>query len=507
MEAIRPVNRTLDPDRLPRIPAAMFAIIKEAGDPESSLQKLAQVVSMEPVFTTQVLKVANSPYMGLPNEIRQIQQATIVLGARTLRNLAVAHAVRGTTQGLDFGQFDSTLFWEDSLRRAAIAQHLAEKIGYEDPMEAFTVGLIQDIGSLFLAYLSPEHSVELQAARKLAGPARHDRERELVGAGHTDLLAMVASSWRMPQDLLDAIIGHHNPHAKASGRRGQWLLVLARISDAIADLFQAGATRKLQKVAEEQLAQLPFKEPLVLSELCDEIREELCEYGRVLDIKVREQPSWTDMVNAANHSLLQIHESYELLTRELERKNDENKLLLAELQKKNNELRLLATTDTLTQVANRGRFTELLVKAVETAITESKPITILMCDADYFKRVNDTHGHPVGDEVLVEMAARMVRVTRDQDTVGRMGGEEFAVLLPGTGASRGQVIAERIRQALRLKPIICRDGIQVRQTMSIGGFTWNPGRAPVSADQMLQASDQGCYTSKRHGRDRVSWQR
>ena len=507
MEAVQPGHRTLDPDRLPTIPAGLFAIIKEAGDPESSLQKLAQVVSQEPGFTTQLLKIVNSPYFGFGKEVRQVQQATVAIGARTVRNLAVAHAVKGTTDDMDLGDFDGTLFWEDSLRRAAICRYMAERVRYEDPLEAFTVGLVQDIGSLFLAYLAPEYSGELQKFRSLSGGDRHHQERHLVGAGHTDIFALTASSWGLPPDLAEAIVGHHNPKAKASGRRGQWLLALARVADAVADLFQAGASGELQGTAQAYLDQLPSTQPMILEDLCNEIRQELVGTGRDLDIKVGKQPTWSQMVAQANKSLVSINDRYEEITRELERKNAENARLLAELQEKNEELHRLATTDTLTQVSNRRHFTEILNAAIETARANGTPLSILMCDADHFKRVNDTHGHAYGDDVLVEIAARMVNGARTEDTVGRLGGEEFAILLPGAGASRGQIVAEQIRQTLRATPIVCRDGIEVRQTASFGGFTWNPRDKPVDADHMLQAADHGCYASKRGGRDRVSWQK
>ncbi len=507
MAAIQPSRRTLDPDCLPTIPAGLFAIIREAGDPDSSLQKLAQVVSMEPVFTTQLLKVVNSPYFGLAMEVRQVHQATVAIGARTVRNLAVAHAVRNTTKDLDLGEFDGMQFWEDSLRRANIARHLAERISYEDPLEAFTIGLIQDVGTLFLAFLAPEHSAKLQAGRLLPGGERHDQERELTGKSHTDIFAMTAATWEMPKDLVEAVVGHHDPRARATGRRGRWLLQLARVADAIGDLFQAGASSELQQIAQGYLNKLPSRKPLLLQDVCQVIRQEVVGSGRELGIKVSSQPTWTQMVSAANRSLLHINERYEELTQELEQKNAENARLLAELQESNRELHRLATTDTLTGVANRRSFTKILDTALQAAQRDHQPISILMCDADNFKLVNDNHGHAIGDDVLVELAARLVKGAREIDTVGRLGGEEFAIILPAAGASRGQVMAEKIRQGLGARPILCRDGTKIHQTASFGGYTWDPRNEIVTADQVLQAADHQCYVSKRSGRNRVSWQR
>jgi len=485
----------------------MFAIIKEAGDPESSLQKLAQVVGREPAFTTQLLKVVNSPFFGHGKEVFSVQQATVAIGSRTVRNLAVAHAVRSTTEDLDLGDFDGVRFWEDSLRRATIARKVAEHVGHEDPLEAFTVGLIQDIGTLFLAYLCPEHSAELNGSRPKPGPARVRVERQLTGLGHPEAFAQTAHTWQLPDDLTEAIVGHHAADARCTSRRGQWLLAFARVSDAVADIFQAGATSELQQVAQGHLDQLPGESPLILEDLCDEIRQEMVGAAREFQIKVERQPTYAQMVAAANRSLININDDYEQITQRLEKLLREKEELTRQLQEKNKELHRLATTDTLTGVANRRHFTEVLVAAIAEAVESGQPISLIMADADHFKKVNDTYGHAVGDDVLKALAERMGEGARPVDTVGRLGGEEFAILLPGAGTSRAQIIAERIRQALRSTPIVARDGTSIRQTASFGGFTWNPRGPAPSPDQMLQAADAGCYDSKRAGRDRVTWRR
>jgi diguanylate cyclase (GGDEF)-like protein len=112
-------------------------------------------------------------------------------------------------------------------------------------------------------------------------------------------------------------------------------------------------------------------------------------------------------------------------------------------------LRQLATTDALTGIANRRSFMEKLADEFARFQRFSNPVAVLMLDIDHFKRVNDTWGHAVGDKVLHDFAAICQQVVRKVDVVGRLGGEEFAVLLPGCGMAGALALAERMREAVR----------------------------------------------------------
>ena len=149
---------------LPTPAASLFMIISAAGDNNTSLQHLARMITMEPSFTTELLRAVNTPFFGLTEEVRTVHQATVRLGTRSVRNLAVAHVVKVTSAEIETGAFDGVAFWESSLRRAITARMLASWIGYEDPMEAFTIGLIQDIGTLLIAACFPSESYQLQQA-------------------------------------------------------------------------------------------------------------------------------------------------------------------------------------------------------------------------------------------------------------------------------------------------------------------------------------------------------
>ena len=158
----------------------------------------------------------------------------------------------------------------------------------------------------------------------------------------------------------------------------------------------------------------------------------------------------------------------------------------------------LSLTDPLTGVPNRRHLERILADEAKRAGRFERPFSVLMIDVDRFKQVNDTHGHAVGDRVLVEVAERIRGFLRtDLDTVARFGGEEFTVILPETGGEGAAVVAEKLRAAVAATPF--RDGFQV--TVSVGVATRpEDGAAP---EELLRAADAALYEAKRSGRDRV----
>jgi two-component system, cell cycle response regulator len=172
-----------------------------------------------------------------------------------------------------------------------------------------------------------------------------------------------------------------------------------------------------------------------------------------------------------------------------------------QLAEMNDRLRRMAETDGLTGVDNRRYLEERLHEMFEHSIRLYEPIACVMCDIDHFKSVNDTHGHQAGDAVLREFAQLLRDHAREIDRVGRYGGEEFVVLLPGTELDKGVVFAERLRHAVE-EHIFSFDGGTVRRTMSCGIASW-PHSDIRKEDDLLRAADDALYVAKELGRNRV----
>ncbi|HWQ15079.1 MAG TPA: sensor domain-containing diguanylate cyclase [Roseiflexaceae bacterium] len=165
------------------------------------------------------------------------------------------------------------------------------------------------------------------------------------------------------------------------------------------------------------------------------------------------------------------------------------------------ETRRLAITDPLMGVFNRRHFFELARGELERARRYHHPLAIVMLDIDEFKRINDTYGHLVGDQVLRGVAARCKSALRTVDVLGRYGGEELVVLLPETGPVGALEAAERLRLSIAQTPIDA-EGIQVAVTASLGVTTWTPA-ADTRLEDLLDAADRALYEAKRRGRNQV----
>jgi two-component system cell cycle response regulator len=162
----------------------------------------------------------------------------------------------------------------------------------------------------------------------------------------------------------------------------------------------------------------------------------------------------------------------------------------------------MAITDQLTGLHNRRYMSRHLDNLVGTAKRSGKPIAFVIMDIDFFKSVNDTHGHDIGDEVLKEFAARIAANVRGIDLACRYGGEEFVVVMPDTDVAFAYAVSERLRQSIETTPfVISRAPGKLNLTISIG-IAGSEGQNDT-ASALLHRADQALYRAKRSGRNKV----
>lgn len=172
------------------------------------------------------------------------------------------------------------------------------------------------------------------------------------------------------------------------------------------------------------------------------------------------------------------------------------------LQRSNQALTQLTAVDELTQVANRRRLNDFLQQAWEKLAVAKQPLSLLMCDVDYFKAYNDTYGHLAGDDCLAQIAQALRAVTwQSSDLVARYGGEEFVVVLPNTDAPAAEKVAQKIQSHIAsLRLVHGGSAVSDFLTLSMGVVTVNPAAAR-SPEETLNAADQLLYQAKQQGRD------
>jgi len=164
----------------------------------------------------------------------------------------------------------------------------------------------------------------------------------------------------------------------------------------------------------------------------------------------------------------------------------------AALAEANATITRIAATDHLTGLANRRHFYEALEKAVSLARRHRYPLALVSLDLDGLKQVNDSAGHAAGDEVLTSFAALLAALCRAEDLPGRLGGDEFSVLLPGNELGGARGLAERVLTAVRSCAALAERGV----TVSAGVAQWASGELP---DDLLRRADQALYAAKRGG--------
>ena len=172
-----------------------------------------------------------------------------------------------------------------------------------------------------------------------------------------------------------------------------------------------------------------------------------------------------------------------------------------ELQQRQRDLDRMTRQDGLTGLFNRKTFTELTQMELERAKRQGTPTSLLLVDLDHFKKINDTHGHPAGDAVLRHVATLLGTGVRNTDLVGRLGGEEFIILLPATTMESAQRLAEKLRQRLQTSPVLWI-GKPIQITASFGLAVSTPFLT-LAFDALYNSADKALYRAKSSGRNRV----
>ena len=178
------------------------------------------------------------------------------------------------------------------------------------------------------------------------------------------------------------------------------------------------------------------------------------------------------------------------------------KTLQDQLREANTRLETLAMTDGLTGLFNRRYFDDMLLAEVRRTLRYKNPVSIILIDMDHFKDVNDTYGHPMGDEVLRNVGRTIAAKVRTTDVAARYGGEELAVILPETGEEGGAELAERLRKMIA-DIVHAHGGKTIRKTASLGVSTFDGSDPPLGPDDLVRRADQALYEAKQAGRNRV----
>ncbi|TPV95669.1 MAG: GGDEF domain-containing protein [Myxococcales bacterium FL481] len=500
-------DSTNKPLSIPSPPRVLAAVISAASGPEASIPRLAELVGSDPAFAVQVLKIVNSSLYSRGSKITSIDRAVSVLGTRALRNVALCAATTSCVRDRELGDFDLGRFWEDSVRRAVVGQILASRDkGYGvAPMEAFTVGLLQDIGLLALIKTHPELGGDWMEVVDQSAEARREREIDMFGQSHDEAGAALAEGWELPEELAVPMCYHHNPDKAPEPLRGA--CVLNHRAELIASVFTCADRGAALTRARRELHDGAGMSEGDVDQLINETSDRVKEAASTLGFDVGAQPSLEEILVQVNRGLSEMNLSYEEVVKQLEQALAEKETLTRELEARNRMLEQLSVTDALTGLPNRRAFWGRLAYDLGRT-SRGGALVLFVGDVDHFKRVNDTWGHEYGDKVLQAISLALGKAVREQDLVARVGGEEFAILLPGTDRPGGHVVAKKLLSSVASTSVEDDKGEPHRFTISLGMATAvGPYTGKFDSDELAKrlykAADAALYAAKRSGRNRA----
>ena len=200
-------------EEMPAFSGSVMRVMELTSDINCSPKELVQVIDHDPVMTMKILKLVNSAYFGLRNEIVSIKQGVVILGINTVKNLAVTIAAVGMLPRQTIQGFDSQEFLLHSLGTATLARILSQKIGIasRDATDYFVAGLLHDFGKIMLVQFKPQ---EMQSALHRAREeeiALYQTEKEIFGFDHSEAGSALADKWGLPAELVLSIREHHEP--------------------------------------------------------------------------------------------------------------------------------------------------------------------------------------------------------------------------------------------------------------------------------------------------------
>lgn len=321
---------------------------------------------------------------------------------------------------------------------------------------------------------------------------------------HQEIGAELLEEWGLPENIYLPIRYQHSSSDLPDEYKET--AVLLNISSMLSAVYHGSDSAEIVQEIKEVLEkdyEIPDEK---IDLLVDAVAEKSIEMFSSFEIDPGNMKPFSTLIQEANEELGRLNLSYELLVMELKQAKEKAEFLASELRTANGKLRELANRDGLTGLFNHRYFQDELDRELQRSHRHQRSLSLLMCDIDHFKKVNDIYGHPGGDIVLRSIAELFTEAIRMTDLVARYGGEEFAVILPETPTKGGAVFAERLRRAVeQMKCDV--DGQEVKVTVSIGLATCEEWMAQITKSSLIDSADKALYESKKNGRNRVTVKR
>lgn len=478
------IDDVLNCPSLPSLPAVAAKLIELTGDPDVKMSEIAKTVQQDQALAGKVLKTVNSSYYGLSKKCGSIERAMGFLGLNTVKSLVLGFSLVDCTSNTDHDGFDMVGHWRRTLMGATASRTLAEHFRLSDKDEVFTAALFQDMG--MLATFTAIKTRYMDSIKDIDHSKVSPIEIEEFGFTHAKVGAELARKWALPENIADAIAYHHDPDKAKSGDIE--MIRAVSLGTQVAEALSASSPAASIRRIESKTAKWFPGQKIDIPTLFNEVNESAKELATLFDTEIGDLKDVQQLMSQAQERGLEHQISMQRQTESLEKQ---------------------AFTDGLTNIPNRKEFDNQIDSAYNQHKEKGTGFAVLFFDADKFKNVNDTHGHAVGDAVLIELAGRATEAVGGEGTVCRYGGEEFGIILPGYTVLKAAMLAERVRSEIAGKAFDIRecdegpDELPITVSIGVSAVDAGPADRLNKPGQMVSEADAGVYAAKEAGRNNV----
>ena len=423
---------------LPSPPGVAIRIIKLNQNPDVNIRDVVDVIRLDPAISAKLIRVANSPLYARQRKTENLRQAINLFGSYNSLTMALSFSVISNLRGDARAGIDYPLFWRRSLISAMTSQLLGNQIRQGGEEDLFLAGLIQDIGMLALARLD-DNIYQGLGAQQSDHQALQAHEMTHVGMDHAEVGAWLLERWNFPAALVNAVGGSHEPLNDRIDPAYCQLAKVVSLASEIADVLSADINKQgLDSVIDKAHGLLSLDRS-VIETVLDAVIKEMQAMAALFEVNIGDS-QYIESIAEQAREMLMLRSMHSI--HETQRLEEANASLITHTQVLEDEKR----RDHLTQLFNRLHFDEVIEDEFGSAIEYGWPLTLAFVDIDHFKTINDVYGHQVGDEVLKHVSGNLIHSTRGSDIIFRYGGEEFVILLTGTGGEGSRI------QGISLRP-------------------------------------------------------
>ena len=479
---------------LPTTVSVAMKFVELGKNPEAEPSDYAKIISADTSLSAKILGLANSSWYGVRNKVTTVNVAVNLLGLGTVRTLAISYCMTGLHNELDLTTDESRMFWESALCKAVAAKHYVSAQDKKLADEGFVAGMFQDFAMVVMYASAKDPLLAI-----LQNPGNDvqtllQKERDLFGLDHTDVGRMLAQKLQLPDVFVDAVAFHHNYGHLTEFMEQKSManaVYVASLFPHMLNLWDRRDADELCRFLDEQSKPGDTAPAAFLTA----VQEEFDELYRYFEEKSGSETALAELMQTAARDAADDTTHLVATVQELMRQAAQDGMKVHQLVSDQAQLEDMATHDQLTGTLNREGFCSQANEVLAKAGRYGCSFAVVYLDIDRFKTINDTHGHEFGDLALKKVAGQMQDSVREHDLVGRVGGDEFVLLLDDCTQEDAQQTAEQIVSAIAGQPI--GQGERSDKILMSAGCLWvRPSNRECSLDTLM-------YEAKRAGGNRV----